>query len=96
MSIAPNITVVSLELGSCFVNRPFIELSSNHLIGMCPLFPAKGFPGGSVVKNLPAMRETWVLSLGREDPLENGMATHSNILAWSIPWTDHGVIKSWT
>ena len=49
-----------------------------------------------MVKNLPAMRETWVLSLGREDPLENGMATHSNILAWRIPWTDHGVIKSWT
>ena len=36
-----------------------------------------GFPGGSVVKNLPAMQETWVLSLGWEDPLENGMATHS-------------------
>ena len=41
-----------------------------------------------MVKNLPAMRETWVLSLGREDPLENGMATHSNILAWRIPWTE--------
>ena len=38
------------------------------------------------VKNLPAMRETWVLSLGWEDPLQNGKATHSNILAWRIPW----------
>ena len=40
------------------------------------------FPGGSVVKNLPAMQQTQVLSLGQEDPLEKGMATHSSILAW--------------
>ena len=39
-------------------------------------------------KRLPAMRETWVGSLGREDPLEKGMATHSSILAWRIPWTE--------
>ena len=39
------------------------------------------------VKNPPAMRETWVWSLGWEDPLENGMATHSSILAWKIPQT---------
>ena len=40
-----------------------------------------------LVKNLPAMRETWVRSLGWEDPLEEGKATHSSILAWRIPWT---------
>ena len=40
-----------------------------------------------LVKNPPAMRETWVPSLGREDPLEKGKATHSSILAWRIPWT---------
>ena len=40
-----------------------------------------GFPGGTVVKNLPALQETWDLSLGREDPLEEDMATHSSILA---------------
>ena len=40
------------------------------------------------VKNLPAVQETWVPSLGREDPLEEGMATHSSILAWRIPWTE--------
>ena len=40
-----------------------------------------------LVKNPPAMRETWVQSLGWEDPLEKGKATHSSILAWSIPWT---------
>ena len=43
------------------------------------------------VKNLPAMQETWVQSLGREDSLEKGMATHSNILAWIIPQTEGSV-----
>ena len=41
-----------------------------------------------MVKNLPVMWETWVRSLGWEDPLEKGMATHSSILAWRIPWTE--------
>ena len=41
-----------------------------------------------MVKCLPAMRETWVRSLGQEDPLEKGMATHSSILAWKIPWME--------
>ena len=40
-----------------------------------------------LVKNPPALQETWVRSLGWEDPLEKGKATHSNILAWRIPWT---------
>ena len=40
------------------------------------------------VKNCPAMRETWVQLLGWEDPLEEGMATHSSVLAWRIPWTE--------
>ena len=40
------------------------------------------------VKNLPAMQEIWVQSLGLEDPLEKERATHSNILAWKIPWTE--------
>ena len=39
-----------------------------------------------LVNNLPAMWETWVRSLGRDDPLEKGKATHSSILAWRIPW----------
>ena len=46
-----------------------------------------GFPSGSV-KNPPAMQELRVRSLGREDPLEEEMATHSGILAWEIPWTE--------
>ena len=40
------------------------------------------------VKSLPAMQETWAQSLGRKDPLEKGMATHSSILAWKIPWME--------
>ena len=40
------------------------------------------------VKNLPAMQETWVRSLGQEDTLEEGMAIHSSILAWRVPWTE--------
>ena len=47
-----------------------------------------GFPGGSPVKHLPTMQETWVPSLGQKDPLEKEMATHSSILAWRIPWTE--------
>ena len=47
-----------------------------------------GFPGGSVVENLPAMQETQVRSLDQEDPLEKEMTTHSSILAWKIPWTE--------
>ena len=54
-----------------------------------------------MVKNPPAMHKTWVQSLGWEDPLENGMTTHSSILAWRIPWTKEpgrfmGSQKSWT
>ena len=55
------------------------------------------------LKHLPAMWETWVRSLGQEDPLEKEMATHSSILAWRIPWTEepgrlpvHGIAKSRT
>ena len=56
-----------------------------------------------LVKNMPAMQETQVQSLGWEDPLEKGMATHSSILAWRIPWTEepsglqsNGVTNGWT
>ena len=53
------------------------------------------FPGGSVGKESTRNSETWVRSLGWEDPLEEGMATHSNILAWRIPWTEEpGVLQS--
>ena len=46
-----------------------------------------GFPVAQLVKNPPTMQETWVWSLVWEDPLKKGKTTHSNILAWRIPWT---------
>ena len=72
-------------------------LISDHLMNCWASLVAQ------TVKNLPAMQETWVQSLGREDPLEEGMANHPSILAWRIPmnrgswWaTVHGVTKSLT
>ena len=62
----------------------------------------EGFPGGSDSKDLTSVLETWVCSLGWQDPLEKGKATHSSVLAWRIPWTEepgrpvHGVAKSRT
>ena len=57
---------------------PFLHTLSNIWVSLV----------AQMVKNLPAMWETRVQSLGREDPLEKEMATHSNILAWRIPWTE--------
>ena len=62
-------------------------------MGMIILAPCYGaavtvFLVPQMVKNLPAIQETWVRSLGREDPLEKGMATHSSVLACRIPWTE--------
>ena len=50
--------------------------------------PGRASLVAQMVKNLPAMPETWVQSLGGEDPLKKGMATHSSILAWRTPWTE--------
>ena len=63
-------------------NCPFAHLA----LSLISMF--KDFPSGSVVKNLPARQETQVRFLGQEDPPEEGMATHSSILAWRIPWTE--------
>ena len=59
----------------------FIKLYVNYI-------PIRASLVAQTVKNLPAMWETWVEFLGREDPLEEGMATHSSILAWRIPRTE--------
>ena len=68
-----------------------------------PLQYSWASPVAQLVKNSPAIRETWVRSLGWEDPLEEGMANHSSVLAWRIPmdreaWraTVQGVANSWT
>ena len=56
----------------------------------------KGLPCSSYGKRMPAMQETWVQSLGQEEPLEKGMATHSSILAWRIPWTEEPGGSPWS
>ena len=76
----------------------YLEALSCALLRFCYLayyFVFGGFndvSGASLVaqmvKNLPAMQETWDQSLGQEDPLEKGMTTHSSIPAWRIPWTE--------
>ena len=57
-------------------------------IGIYPIVILEGLPGGSVVRNMPAMQVTWVQSLSREDGLGKEMATHSSIFAWEIPWSE--------
>ena len=83
------------ELGSI----PGLGSSPEEGIGY-PLQFSWAYPVAQMVKNLSATQETWVQSLGWEDSLEEGMATHSSILAWRIPIeggaTVHGVAKSWT
>ena len=92
---------------SVSVNLLILDISYNWNPTPCGLLHlasfTEGFSSGSVVKNLPAVQETWVLPLGREDPLEKEGATHSSILAWRIPmdreacWaTVQGVTKSQT
>ena len=61
------------------------ETSPANIQALCFLWK---FPGGSAVKNSPAMQETWVQFLGLADPLEKEMATHSSILAWEIMWAE--------
>ena len=88
---------------------PYINMNllwhcfNRHQFQFLFLKPGKAYLVTQMVKNLPAMQETWVRSLGWEDSLEEGMATHSSILAWKIPmdrgawWaTVHGVAKSLT
>ena len=65
---------------------PGLGRSTGEGIGY-PLQYSEASLVAQLVKNLPAMWETWVQSLGWEDPLEKGKTTHSNILAWKIPWT---------
>ena len=81
---------------------PGSERSPGEGIGY-PLQYPWAFLVAQMVKNLPTVKETWLQSLGWEDPLEEGMANHSSILAWRIPmdrgawWsTVHGVARSWT
>ena len=63
------------------IPRQCIPLAATHFTFWASLM-------AQMVKNLPATKANWVQSLGREDPLEKGMATHSSILTWEIPWTE--------
>ena len=83
------------SMGSHRVRHDWIDLTAAAAAAMSLM--------AQMVKNMPAIQETWVQFQGQEDPLEKGMATYSSILAWRIPWiagawqaTVHGVIKSWT
>ena len=81
--------VIVISLSVCVFRSPLHPAGnpsgqvSGPLVSVSLL--TKGLPGDSVVKNPPAIQETWVLSLGGEDPLGEEMATHSSILAWEIP-----------
>ena len=62
------------------------QLGKSHREGIGNPLHSSASLVAQLVKNLPVMRETWVRSLGWEDPLKKGKATHSSILAWRIPW----------
>ena len=84
-------TMFHCEISITNERRPFKMKSTtlgNGGKGSSLFTPILEFPITQMVKNLPAMQETWVRSLGQEDPLEKGKATHSSILAWRIPWTE--------
>ena len=78
-----NATMYYLSCVRCYTNCFTCIISFNSLTIYLVIFPV-----AQTVKNLPAMQETRVQSLGWEDPLEKGMAIHSSILAWRIPWTE--------
>ena len=71
-------------------DHPLVECPTAPVLPLVFLLPSSlhGTLVAQIVKNLPAMKETWVRSSCREDPLEEGVATHSSTLAWRIPWTE--------
>jgi len=96
-----NLKAPRLQHSAFFMSQP------SHLYmttGLCGIYAYEwGFPGGSVVKNLPAKEDTWVWSLDQEDHLEKKMATQCSLLAWGISWTKEpgglqsiGLQKCWT
>ena len=108
----PTALVLSLVLGlklkkNFFLNRgcgrvysivSYLEYKNCNSLNICIIWASLV---AQMVKNLPAVQETGVRSLGQEDPLEKGMATHSSILAWRIPWKESGRLQfmglpSWT
>ena len=95
----PQFVVIHTVKGFSIVNEAEVEVFLEFSCFFCDpvdvgnmISGSSAFSGASLVaqrvKHLPAMWETWVRSLGREDPLEKEMATHSGILAWRIQWTE--------
>ena len=83
----------TLALVSCYsIQRPWstdqTNISGSHKLDWKLLLTYRDSLVVQTVKSLPAVWETWVQSLGREDPLKKEMATHSTTLAWKIPWTE--------
>ena len=87
LTLTLNLYLNSTTSASSQLFPPWSSTVNNYHHLLTGLPASKGFHGDSVVKNLPAKQETWIQSLGWEDLLEKGMATHSSILAWRIPWT---------
>ena len=83
----PPTMLVGMETGTATMENS-MELPQKTKKGYHKIQQSQGFPSGSVVKNPPAMQETWVQFLGLEDPLEEGMATHSSIPALGTLWTE--------
>ena len=73
-------TILASLLAFCYISMIILAVTLKHMPSASPV--------AQMVKNLPVMPETWVWPLVWEDPLGKGMATHSSILAWEIPWTE--------
>ena len=84
--LSPNIFVVMYSGKS--IGPPACKQRHVNTPQGCHLGHIPSHEVAQMVENLPAVQKTWVCSLGQEDPLEKGMATHSSILAWRIPWTE--------
>ena len=84
-----SITGWGIDLDYCDIKCFVLEMNRDHSVvfEIAPTYCILASLVAQLVKNLPAMRETWVRSMGWEDSLEKRMATHSNILAWRILWT---------
>ena len=78
-------------VGSQLPDQGLNPENSKGIIFKCKYVSNKASLMAQMVKNLPVMWETWVQSLGQEDPLQKGMAAHSSILAWRIPWSEESV-----